>query len=573
MKPAWRQYLPIMTWLPEYTRQAASKDGVAALIVTLMLVPQSLAYAIVAGLPPVYGLYASILPLVAYTLLGTSKTLAVGPVAVISLMTAEAIAPLHDVGTHAYVTAAATLAFLSGLMLLIMAMFRLGFLTTFLSHSVLSGFMTASGVLIVLGQLPKLLGLSAADGSLSERFANVHYPTLWLGVGSLVLLALGRRYLSSFLQTLGCPMSWASHITKLLPVIVMVVSILLVYSFPNSTQGVSVVGAIPSGLPSFVMPVFETNLVVQLLPAALLISVVGFVESASVGQTLAAKRRQRIEPNQELIALGGANIASAIQGGFPVTGGLSRSVVNYDAGAETPLAGMLTAIGIGITVLYFTPLFSYLPHAVLAAIIIVAVSALIDIKAIFTTWRAAKSDGVVMLITIAGVLFINIEWGIIIGVLLSLVIFLWRTSQPHIAVVGLIEGSEHFRNVQRFQVKQSKTVLTLRIDESLYFANARYLEDKIPEYLASYPETQHLVLMLSGVNRIDSSALESLHLIAERVAQSGITMHLSEVKGPVMDEIQRSTFLEHFTGQIFISQFQAFSHLTQAEHPDEDWRI
>ncbi|WP_350940227.1 SulP family inorganic anion transporter [Vibrio metschnikovii] len=321
------------------------------------------------------------------------------------------------------------------------------------------------------------------------------------------------------------------------------------------------------------MPVFETNLVVQLLPAALLISVVGFVESASVGQTLAAKRRQRIEPNQELIALGGANIASAIQGGFPVTGGLSRSVVNYDAGAETPLAGMLTAIGIGITVLYFTPLFSYLPHAVLAAIIIVAVSALIDIKAIFTTWRAAKSDGVVMLSTIVGVLFINIEWGIIIGVLLSLVIFLWRTSQPHIAVVGLIEGSEHFRNVQRFQVKQSKTVLTLRIDESLYFANARYLEDKIPEYLASYPETQHLVLMLSGVNRIDSSALESLHLIAERVAQSGITMHLSEVKGPVMDEIQRSTFLEHFTGQIFISQFQAFSYLTQAEHPDEDWRI
>ena len=573
MKPAWRQYLPIMTWLPEYTRQAASKDGVAALVVTLMLVPQSLAYAIVAGLPPVYGLYASILPLVAYTLLGTSKTLAVGPVAVISLMTAEAIAPLHDVGTHAYVTAAATLAFLSGLMLLIMAVFRLGFLTTFLSHSVLSGFMTASGVLIVLGQLPKLLGLSVADGSLSERFANVHYPTLWLGVGSLVLLALGRRYLSSFLQTLGCPMSWASHITKLLPVIVMVVSILLVYSFPNSTQGVSVVGAIPSGLPSFVMPVFETNLVVQLLPAALLISVVGFVESASVGQTLAAKRRQRIEPNQELIALGGANIASAIQGGFPVTGGLSRSVVNYDAGAETPLAGMLTAIGIGITVLYFTPLFSYLPHAVLAAIIIVAVSALIDIKAIFTTWRAAKSDGVVMLSTIVGVLFINIEWGIIIGVLLSLVIFLWRTSQPHIAVVGLIEGSEHFRNVQRFQVKQSKTVLTLRIDESLYFANARYLEDKIPEYLASYPETQHLVLMLSGVNRIDSSALESLHLIAERVAQSGITMHLSEVKGPVMDEIQRSTFLEHFTGQIFISQFQAFSYLTQAEHPDEDRRI
>lgn len=321
MKPAWRQYLPIMTWLPEYTRQAASKDGVAALIVTLMLVPQSLAYAIVAGLPPVYGLYASILPLVAYTLLGTSKTLAVGPVAVISLMTAEAIAPLHDVGTHAYVTAAATLAFLSGLMLLIMAVFRLGFLTTFLSHSVLSGFMTASGVLIIWGQLPKLLGLSAAPGSLTEVLAAVHYPTLWLGVGTLVLLVLGRRYFASLLQNFGCSASWAGHISKLLPVMVMVASILIIDYFPQHTQGVSVVGAIPTGLPSFVMPVFETNLVVQLLPAALLISVVGFVESASVGQTLAAKRRQRIEPNQELIALGGANIASAIQGGFPVTGG------------------------------------------------------------------------------------------------------------------------------------------------------------------------------------------------------------------------------------------------------------
>ncbi|MFV8422841.1 SulP family inorganic anion transporter [Vibrio parahaemolyticus] len=568
MKNSWLKWLPISSWLPDYSRHDATKDGLAAIIVTLMLIPQSLAYAMVAGLPPVVGLYASILPLIAYTLLGTSKTLAVGPVAVISLMTAEAVAPLFETGSQGYITAAATLAFLSGIVLLLMSVLRLGFLTTFLSHPVLSGFMTASGILISIGQFKHILGVPLHGENVIERLTNLilalpetNFYTLLIGTSCLIALIYARKNLKTSLIKLGLSSELASHVTKLAPVMVMILSIVLVAVFDLDKKGVSVVGQIPSGLPSFSLPSLDLALIGDLFPAAILLSIIGFVESASVGQTLAAKRRQRIEPNQELIALSGANIASAINGGFPVTGGLSRSVVNYDAGAETPLAGTFTAIGIGITVLYFTPLFTYLPHAVLAATIIVAVSALIDVKAIIHTWKSAKSDAIAMFLTIIGVLAFNVEIGVLAGLATSLALFLWRTSRPHIAVVGLIEGTQHFRNILRFNVIQSKTVLSLRIDESLYFANARYLEDQIPEYLEQYPQIQHLVLMLSGVNMVDASALESLTLIHDRLKESEIQLHLSEVKGPVMDDILKSDFFEHLKGKVYISHYEAMADL------------
>lgn len=568
MKDTWLKWLPITSWLPDYSRQDAIKDGLAAIIVTLMLIPQSLAFAMVAGLPPVTGLYASILPLVAYTLLGTSKTLAVGPVAVISLMTAEAVSPLFASGSEGYITAAATLAFLSGVVLFLMSVFRLGFLTTFLSHPVLSGFMTASGILISIGQFKHIMGVSLHGENALERLINLmlaipqtNIYTLIIGIASLAALIYARRSLKANLIRLGLSESLAAHATKLAPVVMMLLSIAVVALFGLDNKGVSVVGDIPSGLPSFAIPSLDPGLIVDLLPAAILLSLIGFVESASVGQALAAKRKERISPNQELIALSGANVASALHGGFPVTGGLSRSVVNYDAGAETPLAGTFTAIGIGITVLYFTPLFTYLPHAVLAATIIVAVSALIDVKAILHTWKSAKSDAIAMFLTIIGVLAFNVEIGVLAGLASSLALLLWRTSRPHIAVVGLIAGTEHFRNIYRFNVVQSKTVLSLRIDESLYFANARYLEDKIPEYIEQFPHTKHLVLMLSGVNMVDTSALESLELINDRLHESGIELHFSEIKGPVMDDMQKSDFFSHFKGRIYISHYEAMADL------------
>ncbi len=562
------RWLPCLDWGRRYDRASATQDGLAALIVTLMLIPQSLAYAMLAGLPPVTGLYASILPLLAYALFGSSRTLAVGPVAVVSLMTAAALAPLFPAGSAEYIGAAMLLALLSGLILALMALLRLGFLANFLSHPVVSGFISASGILIAVGQLKHLLGVSASGESLRhilpqlwQALPATHWQTLLIGLLSLAWLWWARARLKPLLQRLGLSAPMAGNLAKAGPVLAIVVAIVAVSLLQLDQAGVKVVGAIPQGLPGLTLPTLDLSLALQLLPAALLISLVGFVESVSVGQTLAAKRRQRIEPDNELLGLGAANLSSAFSGGFPVTGGFARSVVNYDAGAQTPMAGVFTAAGIALSVMLLTPLLHNLPQAVLAATIIVAVLSLVDLGSLSRTWRYSRQDGAAQLATILGVLLIGVEAGILIGVGLSLLLFLWRTSQPHMAVVGQVPGSEHFRNVERFAVIESPSVLSLRVDESLYFPNARYLEDRIGELIASRPLVRHLVLMCSGVNLIDASALDSLEAITERLHTAGVQLHLSEVKGPVMDQLRRSSFLDDFGGQVFISQFEALRAL------------
>ncbi|OEC35243.1 sulfate permease, SulP family [Pseudomonas cuatrocienegasensis] len=563
-----RQWLPCLDWAQHYSRSAASQDGLAALIVTLMLIPQSLAYAMLAGLPPIMGLYASILPLLAYALFGSSRTLAVGPVAVVSLMTAAALEPLFPSGSAAYIGAAMLLALLSGVLLSAMAVLRLGFLANFLSHPVVSGFISASGILIAIGQLKHLFGISVSGDSLVQIIPQLwlglpalHGPTLLIGVLSLAWLWWARVRLKPLLQHLGLTPATAGNLAKAGPVLAIIVAILAVTWQQLEQAGVKVVGAIPQGLPGLTLPTMDLDLALQLLPAALLISLVGFVESVSVGQTLAAKRRQRIQPDNELLGLGTANLASAFSGGFPVTGGFARSVVNYDAGAQTPMAGVFTAAGIAFSVLLLTPLLHNLPHAVLAATIIVAVLSLVDLGSLRRTWRYSRPDGAAQLATLLGVLLMGVETGILLGVGLSLLLFLWRTSQPHMAVVGQVPGSEHFRNVERFAVIESPSVLSLRVDESLYFPNARYLEDRIGELIANRPQVRHLVLMCSGVNLIDASALDSLEAIVDHLQAAGVQLHLSEVKGPVMDQLRRSSFLEQFGGQVFISQFQALQTL------------
>ena len=562
------RWLPCLEWGRRYDRNSATQDGLAALIVTLMLIPQSLAYAMLAGLPPVTGLYASILPLLAYALFGSSRTLAVGPVAVVSLMTAAVLAPLFPAGSAEYIGAAMLLALLSGLLLALMAVLRLGFLANFLSHPVVSGFISASGILIAVGQLKHLLGLSASGESLLQILPQLwqnlpqsHWPTLLIGLLSLVWLWWSRARLKALLQRLGLSSQSAGNLAKAGPVLAIVVAIVAVTWLQLDQLGVRVVGAIPQGLPGLTLPTLDLNLALQLLPAALLISLVGFVESVSVGQTLAAKRRQRIEPDNELLGLGAANLGAAFSGGFPVTGGFARSVVNHDAGAQTPMAGVFTAAGIALSVMLLTPLLHNLPQAVLAATIIVAVLSLVDLGSLRRTWRYSRQDGSAQLATLLGVLLIGVEAGILIGVALSLLLFLWRTSQPHMAVVGQVPGSEHFRNVERFAVIEAPSVLSLRVDESLYFPNARYLEDRIGELISTRPQVRHLVLMCSGVNLIDASALDSLETITERLHTAGVQLHLSEVKGPVMDQLRRSSFLDHFGGQVFISQFEALSTL------------
>ncbi len=564
------RYLPILQWLKVYNRSTFTSDLVAALIVTIMLIPQSLAYALLAGLPAEVGLYASILPLVAYAIFGTSRTLAVGPVAVVSLMTAAAVGNLALQGTAEYLAAATALAFLSGGILILMGLMRLGILANFLSHPVISGFITASGIIIAASQLKHILGVSASGHNLLDilmalgaQLDQINLPTLIIGVSATAFLFWVRKQLKPLLIKFGMGPRLADIVAKAGPVLAVVVTTLVTWALGLEQQGVRVVGEVPTGLPGLQLPSFDMDLWEQLFVSALLISVVGFVESVSVAQTLAAKRRQRIAPDQELIGLGASNVASAVSGGFPVTGGFSRSVVNFDAGAETPAAGAFTAVGIAIATLVLTPLIFFLPKATLAATIIVAVLSLVDLGALKRTWNYSRSDFTAMLATIILTLVEGVELGIIAGVGLSVLLYLYRTSKPHSAIVGRVPGTQHFRNVDRFEVETCKRILTLRIDESLYFANARYLEDRIYDLVAELPELEHLVLMCPAVNLIDASALESLEAINQRLMDSGVRFHLSEVKGPVMDKLKLTHFLDDLSGEVFLSQYEAWEKLNQ----------
>ncbi|HTH27510.1 MAG TPA: sulfate permease [Sphingobium sp.] len=562
------RWVPAAAWLRGYDRATLGQDLFAALIVTLMLIPQSLAYAMLAGLPPQVGLYASIAPLIAYAAFGTSRTLSVGPVAVVSLMTAAAVGDIAASGTAGYVEAALVLALLSGLVLLGMALLRLGFLATFLSHPVISGFITASAVLIAASQLKHILGVRVEGDTLLElvpalvnALPAANLPTLVIGVLATAFLFWVRKGLKPLLLRIGLPVRAADFATKAGPVVAIIATTLAVAAWDLASSGVRVVGAIPAGLPPLSIPRFDAGLWVQLLPAAALISLVGFVESISVAQTLAAKRRERIDANQELVGLGSANVAAALTGGYPVTGGFARSVVNFDAGARTQLAGVFTAAGIALVALLFTPLFRNLPQAALAATIIVAVLSLVDLGTVRHTWRYSRSDFSAMAVTILVVLAVGVEAGIVAGVALSIVLYLWRTSRPHIAVVGQVPGTEHFRNIERHAVLTSPHVLSVRVDESLYFANARYLEDRLYDEIARRPEIRDVVLMCPAVNYIDASALDSLEVINDRLRQAGVRFHLTEVKGPVFDRLQRSRFLDHLSGRVFLSQHQAMAAL------------
>lgn len=564
------RYLPILDWGRHYGRSNLANDLIAAIIVTIMLIPQSLAYAMLAGLPAEVGLYASILPLIAYAIFGTSRTLAVGPVAVISLMTAVAIGEIATPGTHSYLIAAMLLALISGLMLVAMGLFRLGFVANFLSRPVISGVITASGLLIAAGQVRHLLGISTGGDTLpkilaglKENLSEGNLPTFLVGAGVLAFLYFVRLKLKALLLRLGVRPRLADIVVRAGPVVAVAATILAASAFRLGEAGVALVGEIPQGLPVPALPIIDLDMVRALAAPALLISLIGFVETVSVAQTLAAKRRQRIIPDQELIALGAANIASGLSSGYPVTGGFARSVVNFDAGAETPAAGIYTAIGIALATLFLTPLLTKLPQATLAATIIVAVLSLVDFSIIRRVWRYSKADFSAMAATMVGTLFLGVEIGVVMGVGLSLLLHLYRTSRPHMAVVGRVPGTEHFRNVDRHRVIISPEILSVRVDESLYFANTRYLEDRISELVAERPQLKHVVLMCSAVNAIDASALESLEEINHRLRDAGIFMHLSEVKGPVMDRLKHSRFLHDLTGWVFLSQYEAITVLTQ----------
>ncbi|ODT66269.1 MAG: sodium-independent anion transporter [Pelagibacterium sp. SCN 63-23] len=571
-----KTYFPILDWGRRYNRQTLTSDLVAAIIVTIMLIPQSLAYALLAGLPPEVGLYASILPLIAYAVFGTSSALAIGPVAVVSLMTAAAVGRIATEGSVDYASAAIMLALLSGVMLTLMGLFKLGFIANFLSHPVIAGFITASGIIIATSQVGGLLGIRTEGHampdlvmSIIDNIGAINWYTVAVGAIALTLLLWIRLDLKNWLNRFGVPKGVATIIVRAGPVLVVFLTMALSVLFDLGARGVSLVGNVPQGLPMLSLPNFDLGTMQQLAVPALIISIVGFVESISVAQTLAAKRRERIAPNQELIGLGASNIAAAIGGGYPVTGGFARSVVNFDAGAATPAAGAFTAIGIAGATLLLTPFLAILPKATLAATIVLAVLTLVDFSILKRAWSYSKADFAAVAITLVGTLLLGVEVGISLGVGASILVFLYRSSQPHAAIVGQVPGTEHYRNVKRHQVETVPGVLSIRVDESLYFANARYLEDLVINQVAANPGLTDVVLMCSAVNAIDMSALESLEAIEHRLKDLGVRLHLSEVKGPVMDKLKGTDFIQHLSGGVHLSQHQAIRAIVEARLGDE----
>lgn len=552
-------------WLRDYRREWLAGDLVAGVVVAVMLVPQSLAYAMLAGLPPQAGLYASILPLLAYALFGSSSTLAVGPVAVASLMTASALQPLAAPGSPEYVQLAMQLAFLSGLMLLAFGALRLGFLAQLLSHPVISGFITGSALLIALGQLKFIFGIRVAGTTPVEQVVGLlrglpetHGPTLALGAGALVFLVAARRYAASALARAGVPAAAADIAARLAPMLAVIVSIAAVGALGLAARGVSVVGAVPGGLPAPVLPLPDAGALAKLWLPALLIALIGFVESVSVAQALAMKRGERIDANRELHGLGAANVASAISGGFPVTGGFARSVINFAAGARTQLAGVLSAVLMAAAIAFATGLLHDLPHAVLAATIIVAVLSLVDLRTLREAWRYDRADALSLLATAAGVLVLGVEAGIVAGIALSLAALVWRSSRPHIAVIGRVPGTEHFRNVERHSVQTQPGLLALRVDESLFFANAHHVQERVESLVARDPSIRRVLLVCSAVNQVDATGLHMLEQLEASLRHRGIEFLLAEVKGPVMDRLAATALGRTLQGRICLSTHEAF---------------
>ena len=559
-----KQLVPV--WALAYRRNWLAGDLTAGLIVTVMLIPQSLAYALLAGLPAQVGLYASILPLIAYALLGSSMTLSVGPVAVASLMTVSALQPLAIAGSPEYLGLAIALALISGLMLMALGLLRMGFLAHLLSHPVISGFISGSAVLIALGQFKHVFGLSFQGSDLTDiligLFSNLpdlNPATTTIGVSVLALLWAARRLLPAWLVRLGLSNGSADLAAKLFPMLAVIASTALVgLTDLASTAGVKVVGFVPQGLPAVSLPSGIPAGIGQLWLPALLISLVGFVESVSVGQTLAQKRRQRIDPNRELLGLGAANLASGLSGGYPVTGGFARSVVNFSAGANTPLAGVVAACLMALVIAAMTGLFYHLPLAVLSATIIVAVSGLIDLQSFKRVWSYDRGDALCLMATFAGVLLAGVEQGILLGISFSLAVLVWRHSHPHIAVIGRVGTTEHFRNVERHTVQTRAGLIGLRVDESLFFANVSGIERVIEREIARQPELSRFLLIMSAVNRIDSTALDMLTDLDRSLAERGVVLMLAEVKGPVMDRLRGTEFGERIRDRVFMSTHDAF---------------
>lgn len=546
-----KRFIPILSWLPAYNKGNLKDDLIAGVTVGIMLIPQGMAYAMIAGLPPIYGLYASTMPLILYAIFGTSRQLAVGPVAMVSLLTATGIGVFAEGGTEFYIALAITLALMVGLIQFLLGILRLGFLVNFLSHPVLSGFTSAAALIIGLSQLKHLLGLHLPPSRYAheivwnaiEQLDAINWITFAIGIGGILLIIVTKR------------------IKRTIPgsLITVVSGIVVVWGFDlTEKMGVNIVGSIPEGLPSLSVPLFHSETIQALLPTALVIALVSFMESIAVAKAIQVKRKNyKIEANQELIALGLANIGGSFFKSFPTTGGFSRTAVNNQSGAKTGMASILSAFLIILTLLFLTPLFYFLPKAILASIIMVAVFGLIDYKEALHLWKSNRTDFWMLMATFVATLVLGIEQGIGIGVLLSLAMVILRSTRPHIAILGKVNDSSFYRNIERFEdIKERKDLLIIRFDAELYFANVNYFQDTLEMLTEERKGLKAVIIDAESINYLDSSALHTLEEMVEAYRLQNIKLLFAGVKGPVRDAMINGQLMEQIGKDHFFMSIQ-----------------
>ena len=564
--------LPVMQWWPEYNGEAFRADLIAGIVVLFITVPQVIAYAFLAGLPAETGLYAAIMALLCYAAFGSCRTLAVGPTAILAIMSLESVSAFETPGTVEYTLLASKLAMVTGGVLVLLRIVNFGAVVSFLSHAVVTGFITAAAILIITNQIPSMLGLSAPPDTavvaviqhVTSGMDSLNLAAMSIAIGAMFLLWFCRHHLEALLQSTGIHPRWVGSLVKSAPMYAVILSVAIVWSMGLvQSSDVSVVGVIPNQLPTWAQMDLSLVEIQQLLPSALLMSMVIFMESTSIGAAVASKRREKIEPNQELVGLGLANLGSAMVGGFPVAGSFARTIVNFSSGAVTPVASLVTCVLVVITLVWFAPWFYYLPKAVLSAIIVMSAIQLIDLHGIQKTFQFNRIDSVTFAGTFLAVLGLGVETGILAGIAISFLLLIRSSSKPHIAVVGRVGNTETFRNVLRYEVETSPQVLALRIDESIYFVNTRYIEVFVFNKIADSPAIKHVILICSSANFIDTSGLEMLELLQDSLAEVGVTLHLAEVKGPVMDKLKETEFFVNMKGNVYFSTDVALKDLAE----------
>ncbi len=563
--PPWRNFFPLIEVLGNYKRRDLSHDLFAGLVVSVITVPQAIAYAFLAGLPPQAGLYASVVPALLYAVLGSSPSLAVGPVAVIAIMVAEAVRAHAPAFSDAYLGVTAVICLQSAITLWLLRLTNMGGVVNLLSHPVISGFINAAAILIILSQLTAFTGIPASDGSpfaqarhLVTDLSALNPVTLAVGFASVALLWLMQRFgyylVLPFLRRVG-----RNHqITRFGPMLVAIFAIGAVIAFGlDQRYAVATVGPIDGGLPTLSLPPFDLAQWIDLMPASAMIALVAYVQSFSIGTQLAQRKRQRLNPNQELIALGAADFGAAFTGGMPVAGSMSRST----GGGRTALTGVFCALFVLVTVLWLTPFAARLPLAALAAIIIMSVSDFIDFSPIYRYWKFYRHDSITHVVALFGVLLFGVERGLLIGILVAVALFVRRSSRPHIAIVGRVGETAHFRSELRHQVATHPHVMAVRIDENLYFANANLVETRLLRLVSRNAKIRHLLLVCSAINFIDTSGLAMLERLDRELTRRDVQLHLSEVKGPVMDQLNAADLPRELSGRIFFTTDEAMREL------------